>query len=117
MLRKKTESNSIDYQKLNEGIKTGTLLLKIFLVLAIVLSIYVISRLLGEWKVLPFIGSILSILSPFFIGIVIAWLFDPLVKALEKKGVKRTLGAIFVYVIFIAFIYLILRLMIPAVYG
>lgn len=116
MFKKKNKTEGVDYQKLNEGIQTGTLLLKIFLVLSIVILVYVVTRLLTEWKVWNFIGTILSVISPLFIGIVIAWLFDPIVKRLNKKGVNRTLGAIFVYVIFIAFIYLMLSIMIPTVY-
>ena len=115
MFKRKNKTEGVDYQKLNEGIQIGTLLLKIFLVLSIVVLVYVATRLLTEWKVWNFIGTILSVISPFFIGIVIAWLFDPIVKRLNKKGVNRTLGAIFVYVIFIAFIYLILSIMIPTV--
>ncbi len=117
MLKKRDKDESLDYKKLNEGIKTGATLLKIFLVLAVVILIYVSTKLLGEWKVFPFIKSILSIISPFFIGIVIAWLFDPIVKYLNKKGVSRTLGTVFVYVIFLTLIYLILRIMIPSVYS
>lgn len=116
MFKKKNKTEGVDYQKLNEGIQTGTLLLKIFLVLSIVILVYVVTRLLTEWKVWNFVGTILSVISPLFIGIVIAWLFDPIVKRLNKKGVNRTLGAIFVYVIFIAFIYLMLSIMIPTVY-
>ena len=116
MFKKNKLNKGIDYEKLNEGIYAGALLLKIFLILSVVILVYVISKLLSEWQVLPFIGDILSILSPFFIGIAIAWLFDPIVKGLNKKGVNRTLGAIFVYVIFVAIIYLILSLMIPTVY-
>lgn len=116
MFKRKNKTEGIDFQKLNEGIQIGTLLLKIFLVLSVVLLVYVSTRLLAEWKVWNFLGTILSIISPLFIGIVIAWLFDPIVKRLNKKGVNRTLGAIFVYVIFIAFIYLMLSLMIPTVY-
>ena len=39
-----------------------------------------------------------------------------MVKALHKKGVHRTLGTIFVYVIFLSAVYLVLRLMIPTVW-
>ena len=80
MFKYKNKTKGIDYEKLNEGIYAGALLLKIFLILSIVILVYVISKLLSEWQVLPFIGDFLSILSPFFIGIAIAWLFDPIVK-------------------------------------
>lgn len=113
MLRKKNDS--IDYGKLNEGIRIGVSILKIFLILAIVMLIFICSRLLGDWGILPFIGKILAIISPLFIGIGIAWLFDPFVTYLQKKGVNRILGAIFVYIIFLSFIYLLIRLMVPSI--
>ena len=116
MFKRKNKTEGVDFQKLNEGIQIGTILLKVFLVLSVVILVYVSTRLLAEWKVWTFIGTILSIISPLFIGIIIAWLFDPFVKKLNKKGVNRTLGAIFVYVVFIAAIYLILSLIIPTVY-
>lgn len=115
MFRKKTTSKEIDYEKLNEGINTGTILLKIFLVLSIVLLVFVVSKLLNDWKVIPFITNLLSIISPFFVGLVIAWLFDPIVKKLTNKGLKRSHATIIVYILFILFIYLLIRLMIPSV--
>lgn len=113
MLRKKNDS--LDYGKLNEGIRIGVNILKIVFVLAIVVLVFICSKLLADWKILPFIGKILTIISPFFIGIAIAWLFDPFVTFLNKKGVSRILGAIFVYIIFLSFIYLLVRLMIPSI--
>ena len=114
MLRRKN-NDSIDYGKLNEGIRIGVNILKIFFILAIVILVFICSRLLGDWGILPFIGKILTIISPLFIGIVIAWLFDPLVTYLHEKGVSRILGAIFVYVIFLSFVYLLIRLMVPSI--
>ena len=46
-----------------------------------------------------FVLSLLKVLAPLFIGFVIAWLFNPLVKKLESKGISRTMGAILVYTI------------------
>ncbi len=113
MLRRKNDS--IDYGKLNEGIRIGVNILKIVFILAIVSLVFICSKLLGDWKILPFIGNILAIISPLFIGIVLAWMFDPFVTFLNKKGVSRILGAIFVYIIFLSFIYLLIRLMIPSI--
>ena len=109
------KTDGVDYQTLNEGIKIGVGLLKIFLAFTIAALIFVCSKLLVDWGVLPFIGRLLKVLSPLFIGLVIAWLFDPIVTKLQKKGVNRVLGTIFVYVIFIFFIYLLCRLMIPSI--
>ena len=109
------KKDGVDYEKLNEGIKIGVGLLKIFLAFTIAALVFICSKLLIEWKVLPFIGRFLRVLSPLFIGLVIAWLFDPIVTKLQKKGVSRVLGTIFVYVVFIFSIYLLCRLMIPSI--
>jgi len=111
----KRKNDSVDYNKLNEGIRIGVNILKIVFVLTIVCLVFICSKLLGDWGILPFLGKILSIISPLFIGIVIAWLFDPFVSYLNKKGVNRILGTIFVYVVFLSFIYLLIRLMIPSI--
>lgn len=111
----KKKDDGLDYKKINEGIRIGVTLLKITLFLAIVLLTYVSLKLVVELKVFPIIGKLLKIISPFFIGIVIAWLFDPIVKSLEKRKVNRPLGVVFVYVVFIAFIALLLYIMIPMV--
>jgi len=112
---KKNSDSELDYTKLNEGIRIGVDILKIFLILVIVSLIFISSKLAIDWKILPFIKTILKVLSPLFIGVVIAWLFDPLVTKLQNKGVNRVLGAIFVYVVLILFIYLLCRLMIPSI--
>ena len=116
MFRKK-KTDSLDYAKLNEGIRIGVDILKIALVLTIVSLVFISSKLLIDWGVLPFLRTLLRVLSPLFIGIVIAWLFDPVVTKLQQKGVNRVLGTLFVYVLLILFIYLLCRLMIPNIAG
>jgi predicted PurR-regulated permease PerM len=111
----KKKSDSIDYGRLNEGIRIGVNILKIVFILAIVCLVFICSKLLSDWKILPFIGNILSVISPLFIGIIIAWLFDPFVTFLNKKGVNRVLGTIFVYILLLSFIYLLVRLMVPSI--
>ena len=116
MFRRKKE-DSVDYGKLNEGIRIGVDILKIALVLTVVLLVFISGKLLIDWGVLRFLGTLLKVLSPLFIGIVLAWLFDPVVTKLQKKGVNRVLGTLFVYVLLILFIYLLCRLMIPSIAG
>lgn len=111
----KRKNDSLDYGKLNEGIKIGVNILKIVFVLAIVSLVFICSSLIGNWKVIPLISKIITIISPLFIGIMIAWLFDPFVTYLNKKGVSRILGTIFVYIIFLSIVYLLIRLMIPSI--
>lgn len=112
---KKNKDTNVDYTKLNEGIRIGVDILKIFLILIIISSVFIASKLIVDWKILPFLRTILKVLSPLFIGIVLAWLFDPLVTKLQKKGVNRVLGTLLVYAILILFIYLLCRLMIPSI--
>lgn len=112
---KNKKDKEVDYTKLNEGIKIGVDILKIFLVLAIVCLVFISTKLLIQWDVFPFIRKLLKILSPLFIGIIIAWLFDPLVTKLQNKGVNRVIGTLFVYALLILFIYLLAQLMIPAI--
>jgi len=84
-------------------------------VLLIVVGAYILLKIVKELGIIPIILTLLKIISPFFIGMVIAWLFDPVVKSLEKKKVNRPLGIVFVYVVFIAVIVLLLYIMIPMV--
>ena len=83
MLRRKNDS--LDYGKLNEGIRISVNILKIVFILVIVCLVFICSKLIGDWKILPFIGKMLTIISPLFIGIALAWLFDPFVSSLQKK--------------------------------
>ena len=115
MLKKNKEDEKINYTKLNEGIKIGVDILKILLILTIITVVFISGKLLVDWGILRILKNVLKILSPLFIGIVIAWLFDPVVTKLQKKGVNRVLGTIFVYVLLILFIYILCRLMIPSI--
>ena len=117
MMFKRKKDDSLDYVKLNEGIRIGVDILKIALILTVVLLVFISGKLLIDWGVLRFLGTLLKVLSPLFIGIVLAWLFDPVVTKLQKKGVNRVLGTLFVYALLILFIYLLCRLMIPSIAG
>ena len=106
MFGRKNNDKSVDYKNLNEVILLSKKILKIAFFLIIVVGIYAITMLLKEWKVFNFIYSIIKILTPLFIGIVVAWLFDPLVSFFKKKGIKRGLGAGIVYILLILIILL-----------
>lgn len=115
MLKKKND-NKLDYQSLNEVIDISKKILKVTLYL-IILSLILLCIYLGkEIKILTFIGNVLRVATPFFIGIVIAWLLDPIVTWLSTKKVNRTIGSSFVFLIFIAVLYLFFRLLVPMLY-
>ena len=82
-------------------------------ILAIIVFVIILFKNLEIFKVL---GSILGVISPFFIGLVIAWLLDPAVTYLQKKNVKRSIGTIVVFFVFILILYLLFRIMLPLLY-
>ena len=104
---------NVDMQSLNEVIVLSKKILRIAFFLIIVVGIYAMTMLLKEWKILDIITSILKILTPLFIGLVIAWLFNPLVTFLKSKGIKRGFGALIVYLVFILVLILVLGAVIP----
>lgn len=107
------KKDQLDMQGLNEVITTSKNILKIGFVLVVLSLVVLVTYLLKEWKILEFIKTILLVLAPFFIGLVIAWLLDPVVTWLKKKGINRVFGSILVYLVLIGFVYLLIRLMIP----
>ena len=114
MFRKK---NKIDTDGLNEIIYLGKNILKllfIVLVVSIVLVVFVLCKEIGIFK---FIGTVLSVISPLFIGFVVAWLFAPLVDKMTKRGVPRILASIIVYIVFILFLVVFFRIFIPIIYN
>lgn len=88
-------------------------LLYIVMVVAIILCGTVILKNLNVWHVL---FTLLKVLSPLFIGFVIAWLLNPLVTKMSKKGIPRIVGSLLVYIVFLIFIYIFLRILIPTLY-
>lgn len=110
---KKINNNELDYKTINEVAKLSKNILSIGVILTVILAIYVFTLIFKEWKIGSYILAILSILSPLIIGVVIAWLFDPIVSWFKKKGLKRSIGAIITYLIFFSIIALVLGTLIP----
>lgn len=111
--KKNNDDKNLDYKKLNDVIGLTKKILKITYVLIAIIGIYAITLIFKEWNIMSFVKTILTIVSPFFIGLVIAWLFDPFVRWLKSKGIKRTLGAILTYVLFIGGFLAIMGLIFP----
>lgn len=111
---KKIKDKEIDITSLNSILKTGRRLINIGFFMAIVCIILLATYLIKEWKLLNFIGEFLIIISPIFIGFIIAWLFEPLVSKLEEKKIPRILGCILVYLIIIGSLLLVCYLFIPS---
>lgn len=108
---------ALDIKGINVIIKIAKTLLKIALVLSIILGIYVAIVLGKELGIFQKILKILQVISPLFIGVLIAWLFNPFVKWMEKKKIKRGLATTLIYIVFVGIIVIILGTLIPTLYG
>ena len=111
--KKKIEVKEVDKKKLNELINLSKNTVKILYILLIIIGVYAVIKLTKEIKILEFIIVLLKVMSPLFIGFIIAWLFDPLVKLLQKKGMRRSIGTAVTYVLLIGVIALIIGGLIP----
>ena len=83
------------------------------MIIGIVLILTIIVR---EWGIFKFFLNILSVLSPFFIGFILAWILNPLVTKLEKKKIPRVAGSMLTYVFLILIIVIFIRFLIPTIY-
>lgn len=113
MFRKKKELKELDVQNLNEIIILGKKILKIVYIFVFILGIYAITVLLKELNIINFILKTLKIILPLFIGIGIAWLFDPFVKYLKEKGIRRGFGATIAYILILVTLAILLSAIIP----
>lgn len=113
MLRKRKDKG-VDFNSLNDILKTGKKIINLGYFMVIICLILLGTYLLKEWKILHYIGEILIVISPIFIGFLLAWLFDPLVTWMQTKKIPRVLGCILVYLLIIGSIFLIAYLFIPS---
>jgi len=111
---KKNKDKELDYDNLNSIIKTGNRLVKLFFYMTIITVILLGTYLIKEWDLLKFIKEFLVVISPIFIGFIIAWLFEPLVTKMQKKKIPRLLGCILVYLGIISVLFLIIYIFIPS---
>jgi len=112
-MRKKEIPEEIDKKKVNELVCLSKNILKIAYIILIVVGIYAVTILLKEWKLLDFFKTIIKIIAPLFIGLVVAWLFDPMVTFFTKKKIGRKLSATLVYAIFLGIVAIILGMILP----
>ena len=113
----KMKDKSVDYGKLNEVIGISQRILRIVYVLLVIVAIYIVIILFKELNLRPTIMVILKTISPLFIGLLIAWLFDPFVKWLKKKGIRRGFGTLITYILLIGGLVLLIGTIIPVLSG
>ncbi len=109
----KQKDQTVDYGKLNEVIRISQRILRIVYVLIVILAVYIITMLFKELNLKSTILVVLKTIFPLFIGLFIAWLFDPFVKWLKKKGIHRGLGTLITYILLIGGLVLVIGTIIP----
>ncbi len=113
MLKKLKQKEELDVEKLNDTISLLDKILKIAYIFIILMAVFLIIKVCQELNLKSIILVILKTLSPLFIGLFLAWLFAPIVKKMNKKGIKRSIGTMIVYVIFLGFLAILICSIIP----
>ena len=111
---KKGKEKEIDYSSLNSILSTGKKLINIVFFMIVIAAILLSTYLIKEWKLLEIIKEFLIVISPIFIGFLIAWLFEPLVTKMQQRKIPRVLACIIVYAAIIGLLFLIVYLFIPS---
>lgn len=111
--RKEKKQESVDTNKINDVLTLSNKILKIVYILLVILGIYIAIIVCKELSIKKTILTILKPLFPLFIGIFVAWLFDPFVTFLQRKGLKRSVGTFITYVLFIGTLLIIVGAIVP----
>ena len=108
------KDKKIDVKKVNEVLTLSSEILKVGFIIAVILLIVLVTNLFIAWDLLTFIKNIFIVLSPLFLGVLIAWLFDPMVRYLQDKKVPRLVGCIIVYLFIFGGLGLLCFLLMPS---
>ena len=104
---------NIDNKRLNQLIKVSNKVFKNLHILVLVLTVYVSIKILNNLNIIHFFITLLKVLSPLFIGILIAWLLRPIVNYLENHNINRLFALIIVYLLILFIFYISLITFIP----
>lgn len=107
----------VNKHELNEVINLTKRILKILYIVFIVCLILTIIIVSQKLHILTIIFDLLKVVSPFFIGFILAWLLRPIVIKLNKKIKNNTLSSIIVFLVFVALFIILLYTFIPTIYN
>ena len=108
--------DKINYKKVNEVVSLTSKILNLVYIAMIIGIIFIATLLVKEWGILKFVMTILKVATPFCIGFVIAWLFNPLVVKLENRGWNRAVASMVIFLVFILIIFAFFSMLIPTIY-
>ena len=107
----------INTKDVNEVLSLTKKILKILYFVFIACLILAIIIAIKQLKIMPIFTDLLKVISPFFIGFVIAWLLRPITIKVSQKIKNNTLSAIMVFSIFVLILFGIMYIFIPTVYN
>lgn len=83
-------------------------------VIGVLLILYLLSKTVNVWG--NWAGMLRSILQPFLIGFVLAYVLHPMVAFLEKKGIPKNFSIIAIWVCALVFLIVMLVMLTPTLY-
>ena len=107
----------INTNDVNEVLSLTKKILKILYFVFIACLILAVIIAIKQLKIMPIFTDLLKVISPFFIGFVIAWLLRPITIKVSQKIKNNTLSAIMVFSIFVLILFGIMYIFIPTVYN
>lgn len=110
------KDNEVNKTELNEVISLSKKILKLLYIVFIVLFILAIIVTCQKLNIFNFIIDFFKVISPFFIGFIIAWLLRPLVLVINKKINNNALSSIIIFGGFVLIIFTLLYTFIPTIY-
>lgn len=114
---KEKKNGKINVRDVNEVVGLSKKILHLVYIMMIIGIIFLGTLIIKEWGILKLIVTLLKVATPFFIGFVLAWLFNPIVVKLENRGWKRGLACITVYLAFIIILFAFFGMLIPTLYN
>ena len=111
------KNGKINVRDVNEVVGLSKKILHLVYIMMIIGIIFLGTLIIKEWGILKLIVTLLKVATPFFIGFVLAWLFNPIVVKLENRGWKRGLACITVYLAFIIILFAFFGMLIPTLYN
>ena len=81
----------------------GVKVLKILLFLLVIVGIYAIILINKQLKFTNMIWTVLTFISPFFFGVIIAYLLNPLITRMSKGKLNRFVSTSIVYIIILLY--------------
>ncbi len=107
----------VNTKDVNEVLSLTKKILKILYFVFIACLILATIIAIKQLKIMPIIMDLLTVISPFFIGFVLAWLLRPITLKVGKKIKNNTLSAIMVFSVFVLILFGIMYIFIPTVYN